>query len=202
MVTRFQIALIVVLALSLGAYSMYQDFRGQKEMQALELSRVRFDFETIPFEDGGRVVDAGIQRYSDATYIDLSITASNTGERDIFLKSPVIAFYLEDVLVLEKDLEDLELPAGGSITIPFSDLSFTSEKITLAMEGKKEISRVIELSAVVLPEYSYEVGGVVLKTYRLSSSFSGVVPLVEIFGGKSQFEAAVDILGLNKTELA
>jgi hypothetical protein len=38
-----------------------------------------------------------------------------------------------------------------------------------------------------------------LRTYRLVYSFGGDVLLRQIFGGKTQEEAVVDILGLNKS---
>ncbi|MFQ5800807.1 MAG: hypothetical protein ACE5HH_03695 [Candidatus Hydrothermarchaeales archaeon] len=165
-------------------------------MHIRELESVEFGFKTTDVE-GMKIVDLDILRYSDVTFIDLTIVISNHGDRDLSLKNPVISFYLEDRLVEEKTLEDLSLPAKESISIELKDVTIKTETISEALEGSLgKPGETVEFRAMVSSEYSFKVDNTRLKTYRLPAAFEGRLLLRQIFGGKSQEEAVEEILEL------
>jgi hypothetical protein len=189
---------IFVLILILSSYS-YIEFKGQRQANIDDLKTLKFDFETTPI-NGNNIVDLKIQRYTDVTYLDLVINIQNKGGRDVFLKNPLISFYLEDVIIEETTFEDQRIPSGEVRRVSFNGVTFTSEKIDEALKGRTDNpEEVIDFSANVSSEYEFIIQDINLRTYRLVYSFGGDVLLRQIFGGKTQEEAVVDILGLNKS---
>jgi hypothetical protein len=190
------LVLILFIASSVSVWYVYNRYTLEREANVADISMVEFGFETV--QDAGiEIVDVEAQKYSDVTYLDFEITASSGGDREIALKNPVITFYLEDVFILNKTLDDIVLFPERSWSMGFDELAFETvavENASLRRGNRPDDTFII--SAVVTSEYHFTIKDQVLKTYRLNRSFEGRIPLHEVFGGKTKEDAADKILNL------
>ncbi len=187
---------VLFIASSASAWYVYNLYTLEREANVADVSMVEFRFETVQGA-GIEIVDVEAQKYSDVTFLDFEITASSGGDREIALKNPVITFYLEDVFILNKTLDDIVLFPEGLWSMGFDELTFETvavENASLRRGNRPDDTFII--SAVVTSEYHFTIQDQVLKTYRLNTSFEGRIPLHEVFGGKTKEDAADKILDM------
>jgi hypothetical protein len=166
-------------------------------MNIEDLENVEIKFVTTEFE-GTEIIAISALSYSDVTYIDLTISAENHGNRDITLINPTINLFLEDIFVIKEKPDDIVLSPGARKRIRLEDLTFKTEIVNEALKGRIERPDVVlDFSGRISFEYNFMIGSFKLKTYVLSTNFEGKILLREIFGGKTQEEAAEEILGMN-----
>lgn len=191
------LTLILLIAIPATVWHIHNIYTLEKEANMAELDMVEFRFETVQ-DRGIEIVDVEAQKYSDITFLDFTVLASNNGIGGIKMKNPVIAFYLEDVFILNQTLDDIDMLSGGSWSMRFHELTFETEAVenaTLRLGNRED--EIFFLSAEVTSEYSFAIKGQVLQTYRLNTSFVGKIPLQEVFGGKTKEDAVDKILGLS-----
>jgi hypothetical protein len=200
MLKKLDIGLIILLLIIIISSSViYLDFSNQKNMNIEELENIEIKFETKEFE-GTEIINLSALSYSDVTYIDLTISAENHGKRDVTLINPTINLFLEDIIVVKKELDDLGLSQGTRELIRLEGLTFRTESVNEALKGPIERPEtVLDFSGEISFEYNFRIGPFKLKTYRLSNNLEGKILLREIFGGKTQEEAAEEILGFDTT---
>ncbi len=195
MVRHVHAGLITVMVLAVVSSAVYWQFSLQKDVSIKELEHFYLEFKTVTNnESTGEVIDIGVLRYSDVTYIDVVLIMGNRGENDLFLRSPMVDFYLEGVYVDNKTFSDITLPKQSSSSIPFDDLEFETGLIDEAFKVRASTADVLNLTAVFSSEHTFELGGLTLKTYRLERSASGDVLLWSVFGGRTQEEAVEEII--------
>jgi hypothetical protein len=193
---RNQAVILVFLLVLVFSSFLYYQFSQQREMNTAELENVELRFSTTEI-DNIEAVDLNILRYSDATYLDLSIIITNNADHEIALKNPMLTLYIGNAFVHEMNLGDITVPAKGSSTMKIEDVSVKTEILSEALKGRMErLEDTIEFNAVLSPEYSFDARNITLVTYRLQTTFEGTILLKQVFGGKSQEEAAEEILGL------
>ena len=172
---------------------IYGQFYNQKERNRKELGGIEWSFKTTGIEDG-EIVDLNLKKYTDVTYLDLTITAKNNWDHQINLKSPAVKLYLEEVLIQEKKLSDLTLPAGSTTSIALKDLTFNSEAINKAIKGRiGRPDEALNLSALLTFEYPFEIRNIRFASYRIPATSTGKILFRQIFGGRTQ-EEAVDVI--------
>jgi hypothetical protein len=177
----------------------YLQFKGEREENIIGLSNVEFSFETKVVEEV-EVVNFESLRYTDVTYLDILLNVVNRGEQPIILENPILTFSLEDEFVLTYELEDVKLQPNELKLIELNDLTFKSDVITEALKGRvQRPEATLSLRGEVAPKFTFEIRDIVIRTYRLESTFSGKVLLTEIFGGRTGEEAADVILGINRS---
>ncbi len=190
------LVLILIITIPASAWHVHTLYTLEREANVAELDLVEFRFETVQGE-GIEIVDVEAQKYSDITFLDLEVIASKKGDRELTLKNPVIAFYLEDLFILNKTLDDIELSSGESWSMRFNELTFKTEVVENATLGRRNrADETFIISGEVTAEYTFVRYDYVLQTYRLSSSFVGRIPLQEVFGGKTKEDAVDKILNL------
>jgi hypothetical protein len=191
------IMLLLLVAVPASAWHLYTLYTIEKEANVAELHMVEFSFETV--QGGGiEIVDVEAQKYSDITFLELTVKASNSGVREITLKNPVIAFYLEDVFILNKTLDDIDLSSGGSWSMRFIELTFETAAVENATFRRgNRVDETFIVTGEVTSQYTFVRYDQVLQTYSLSTSFEGRIPLQEVFGGKTKEDAVDKILGLS-----
>lgn len=195
MVKNVQAGLIAFMVLAVVSLAVYWQFSVQKEENTKELESFYLEFKTVTDNRSGvEVLDINVLRYSDVTYIDAVLILSNIGENDLFLRSPMVDFYLEGVYVQNETFSDITLPKQGSSSITFDDLEFETGIIDEAFKVRVGSADVLNFTAVFSSEYTFKLGGLALKTYRLERSASGNVLLWSVFGGKTQEEAVKEIV--------
>ncbi|HDH27532.1 MAG TPA: hypothetical protein ENH13_00200, partial [Euryarchaeota archaeon] len=110
---------IVVAAGVWHVNSLYEaDMQNNRDV----LTNLDFRFTEDPGDNG--FIFAAAQKYSDITFLDLQVEVENTGSSVVELKNPVVAFYLEDVFILNRSIQNLRLMPGEVRTLEFSDLTF------------------------------------------------------------------------------
>jgi len=185
----------VFIGMAAGVWHVNSLYELDMESSRGVLSTVDFRFTADPVDEG--FILASAQKYSDITFLNLAIEVENTGPGEMELKNPVVAFYLEDVFILNRSLENLLLNSGEVQTFEFNDLTFKSEAVENAslQRGYRGDDAFI-LRGAVTTDYNFTVQGFVLSSYQLKSDFDGKIPLHEVFGGLSKEDAADVILGL------
>ncbi len=187
-----------LLVLGLIVYFFLQ-YRGEREAREIGLESLEVDFVVATFGDS-ELINTSVLRYTDATFLDLSINLFNRGGGEIYLRSPVLSLYLEGMPLAEKELNDQSIMAGSRETLTVKGLSFQTEVIDAALKGRTgTLEDVARLTGVLSYEYDFVIADYAVLTYWLNSTFEGNISLIRIFGGKSQEEAVVDILGLNRS---
>jgi LEA14-like dessication related protein len=198
MVKKLYLGLLLFSLLIISSSIIYLKFSEHKDKNQIELEDVEFKFITMDSE-GMEVIEVDVLRYVDVTYLDLSFVIINHGEKDIHLINPRLELYLEDLFVLKKELDDIDLPPESKVIV-FDDLTFKSEVIDEALKDKiQRPDETLTLAAVVSSEYYFKLQDITLKNYRLQVNFDGNLLIREVFGGKTQEEASEDILGFDKT---
>jgi hypothetical protein len=191
------LTLMLLILITASVWHVNNLYNLERGANAVDISMVEFRFETV--QDAGiEIVDVEAQKYSDVTFLDFEITASNSGDKELLLKNPVITFYLEDVYILNKTLEDIELFPEGSWSMRFDELTFETkavENASLRLGDRPDETFII--TGRVTSEYTFRLYNQVLKTYWLSTSFEGRIPLQEVFGGKTKEDAVDRILELS-----
>ncbi|RMF91658.1 MAG: hypothetical protein D6733_00555 [Methanobacteriota archaeon] len=185
-------ALLLLTSISI-LYSRFSDERRGhlRELGSLEMAFVARE------ADAPGVVDTEVLRYSDRTYFDLSINITNR-DGDVTLGNTQLTLYFEGVPVYEEGLHDIAVPSGSSRVIRLEDVPVKTETMDEVLKTTfQRADDSLAVSATLLVEYPFEVMDVVLYTYRLPLSSEGRILLTEIFGGKTQEEAAVEVLKLN-----
>ncbi len=183
---------IVVAAGVWHVNSLYEaDMQNNRDV----LTNLDFRFTEDPGDNG--FIFAAAQKYSDITFLDLQVEVENTGSSVVELKNPVVAFYLENVFILNRSIQNLRLMPGEVRTLEFSDLTFKTVAVENAslQRGYRGDDAFI-LRGAVTSDYNFTVQGYVVSSYQLTSDFEGRLPLHEVFGGLTQEDAADKILGL------
>jgi len=195
MVSKLLIAAVLVTALVGSAGLLYNSYKEQRSLEEQKLAELELAYTTSTVK-GEELITLQVQRYTDVTYLTLSLVLRNNGAEKIRLRRPRLTFYLQGLPAVERELEDLEVPGGGFVKLPLKDLSFSSELVTEALKRKESAaSDVLELKATLSTEHELKIRNTTIYRFRLSNNATGKVPIREVFGGKTKEEAVEEILG-------
>ncbi len=196
---KILVATLIIVFIAMAGVVRHVDnlYKEDTESSRGVLSTLDFRFTTSDDSSDDGFIFARAQKYSDITFLDIQVEVENTGPGEVELKNPVLAFYLEDVFILNRSLQNLLLMPGDVQTLEFSDLTFKTEAVENASlrRGFRDDDAFI-LRGTLTSDYNFTVQDFVLSSYQLSADFEGRIPLHEVFGGLSKEDAADVILGL------
>lgn len=189
----------IILGGLLESYNIYLQFQDEQAVNQRALDGLDPRFVEVE-KEGNLVIELDALRYTDVTFLDLSINIANPTDQRVVLRNSVVTFFFEDVFAINKTLGNIEVEPKGDRVLDFTSLSFSSEVIDKALKGQsKTLKDYTQIKGVLSTEYDFSPNDIYLWSYSLNTSFTGKVLLREIFGGKSQEEATIDILGLNRS---